>query len=164
MGAAHPARRIQWPQPALVKEDALLFSHRPDPGVVVILVTVGAVGLIVVWVPEFAWFLALALGFGAILAGLIFFLHSRQRPSQLEPGVERLEPAQINFAKLSIGGGLAGLLVVVGSLAAFMIGLEEARWFFSVTLACGVLLAVLLVAWRRKHPGRQTPENTLKRR
>ena len=118
----------------------------------------------VVWVPELRWFLALALGCGAILAGLMFFLHSRQRPPQLHPPVERLEPVQINFARVPIGGGIAGLLVVVGSVGAMMVGLEEARWFFSASLACGVLLAVLLVGWRREHPGRKAPENTLKPR
>lgn len=141
----------------------MLFNRSLDPGLAVILVTVGCIGLLVVWVPGLRWFLALSLGCGAILAGLMFFLHSRQRPPRLNPPVERLEPVQINFARVPIGGGIAGLLVVVGSAGALMVGLEEVRWFFAVSLACGVFLAILLVGWRRGHPGRQRPENSLRR-
>ena len=120
--------------------------------------------MLVVWVPELRWFLAFALGCGAALAIVMFVLHARQRPSHLQPPAERLEPVQINFAKVPVGGGIAGLLVVVGCVGVLMVGLEAARWFFAATLACGILLAVLLVGWRREHPGRKAPENTLKPR
>jgi cell division protein FtsW (lipid II flippase) len=142
-----------------------MFSSRSlDPGVAMILVAIGCVGLLVVWVPELRWFLALALGCGSILAAVMFVLHSRQRQSHLPPPAENLEPVQINFAKVPVDGGIAGLLVVVGSVGVLMIGLETVRWFFAATLACGILLAVFIAGWRREHPGRKDPESTLKPR
>jgi len=142
-----------------------MFFHRSlDPGLAVILVTIGCVGLLVVWVPELRWFLALALGCGAVLAAVMFVVHSRQRASHLPPPTENLEPVQINIAKVPLGGGIAGLLVVVGSVGVLMVGLEAVRWFFAATLACAILLALLLVSWRKEHPGRTDPENTLKPR
>lgn len=121
------------------------FARSPDSGLAVILVTIGCIGLLVVWVPELRWFLAFALTCGVLVAGLLFVLHARQRAPRTNRPSEKLEPVQINFARLSVGGGLAGMLVVVGSVAALTIGLEEARWFFAATLASGLLLAVLLI-------------------
>lgn len=144
--------------------EVMMFSRRAlDAGLAVILVAIGCVGLLVAGVPELRLFLALALGCGAILAAALFALHARQRQPRVPPPVEGLEPVQINVATVPIGGGVAGLLVVVGSVGILVAGLQAARWFFATALVSGMLIALFLVRWRREHPAPTTPENTLRR-
>jgi hypothetical protein len=138
-----------------------LAGRSIDPGYAVILVTVGAVGIVVAAVPELRWFLALALGCGAILAGGLLAWRRRHPVAALSRPDETLGPVQINIASVPIGTGIASLLVAGGSVAILLIGLEEARWFSAAALGCGVLLALVLVGWRSAHPRPQNPEHTL---
>lgn len=138
------------------------FPRLLDSGLAIILVTVGTIGLVVVSVPQLRWFLALALGCGAILAAVILVLQAREPSAPRQAHDEGLPTVQINISRVPISGSVAGLLVVVGSVSVLVVGLEEARWFFAAALASGILLAILLAGWHRRHPGRQVPENTLK--
>lgn len=133
-----------------------------DPGLAVVLVILGATGILVGSVPELRWFLALTLGCGVILATGMFLWRSRRSATTPSP-TERLEPVQINISKVPIAGGIGGLLVAVGSVVVLLVGVDQARWFFTASLACGVVLAVLLILGRKDHPERQSPDNTLKR-
>ena len=71
-----------------------------------------------------------------------------QRPSRnlgLHPG--------INFSRMDVGGDLGGLVFAVGSVVAVLIGLPWIAPIYLASLVCGVGVAVLLIEWRRYHPG-----------
>jgi hypothetical protein len=47
---------------------------------------------------------------------------------------------QINMAKIAVGGGIAGAIFAVGSMAIFLIGIPAIRYVFpaAIVLGCGV--------------------------
>jgi hypothetical protein len=49
-----------------------------------------------------------------------------------------------NISKISVGGGLAGLIVTVGLLTIFVVGAESARWFLAVSVLAGLVVALIL--------------------
>lgn len=102
------------------------------------------------------WWIFQWLGFVLIGAGLIagvLFLAGRRRRSGAigETGIPGNLPdgPGINIARVSLGGDLAGLLVVVGIFLAFLPMLWG--WFLAVS-AGAVLMAVTLFLWHRYHP------------
>jgi hypothetical protein len=60
----------------------------------------------------------------------------------------------INFSNMPVGGDVGGLIFVVGSVGAVIIGLPYLGWFFGGALAGGLLIAAALVRWPRR--GRST--------
>ena len=69
----------------------------------------------------------------------------------------------INFSRLEIEGNPGGLVAVVGIVVALLIGLPVARMFFFAALAGGLLVAVALRSWQRRHDGRPTATAALGR-
>jgi hypothetical protein len=51
---------------------------------------------------------------------------------------------QINMAKIAVGGGIAGAVFAVGSMAIFLIGIPAIRYVFpaAIVLGCGVALVL----------------------
>jgi hypothetical protein len=51
---------------------------------------------------------------------------------------------QINMAKIAVGGGIAGAIFAVGSMAIFLIGIPAIRYVFpaAIVLGCGVALVL----------------------
>jgi len=73
---------------------------------------------------------------------------SSRKPSRnldLHPG--------INFSRMDVGGDIGGLVFTVGSVVAVLIGLPWIAPLYLASLACGIGVAVLLIEWRRYHPG-----------
>ena len=71
--------------------------------------------------------------------GLLF---SRPREGEVQATTES------NIAKISIGGGAAGLIVTLVMLAIFLT-LDETRWFLAASVPVGVAVALLL-RWTAK--------------
>jgi hypothetical protein len=51
---------------------------------------------------------------------------------------------QINLARIPVGGGIAGAIFAVGSMAIFLIGIPAIRYVFpaAIVLGCGVALVL----------------------
>jgi len=59
------------------------------------------------------------------------------------------DPA-IDISRIRIGGDVAGLIFVVGTVVCLLAGVPVARTFFGLTLAAGTVLAVLIAWWHRR--------------
>ena len=84
---------------------------------------------------------------GIVMAAALRWRHARHSAADAAPtGSERMP--SLNIAAIHIGGDVAGLVFVAGTVAIFMISMPAFRWFLaaSVAIACGV--AILLVAVR----------------
>ena len=56
-----------------------------------------------------------------------------------------LQPrADINISKFSVGGGIAGLIVVAAILGIGLMGLPPARWFLGISVLTGLIVAMIL--------------------
>jgi hypothetical protein len=55
----------------------------------------------------------------------------------------------INFHKLPVSGGAAGLLVAVGSTLIFLFGIPLVRWFLAGAFALGLGVALILRVFHR---------------
>jgi hypothetical protein len=66
--------------------------------------------------------------------------------------VKHVEPAgrrpEINISKFTVGGGVAGLIVVVSILGIALLGLPPARWFLAGSVLVGAIVALVLRALR----------------
>ena len=58
---------------------------------------------------------------------------------------------QINISSIRVGGDLAGLVFVAGSVAILVGSLTPLRWFFGASIFLAGLLAAFLIHWRRTH-------------
>jgi len=58
----------------------------------------------------------------------------------------------INFSRLEVPADAGGLIFVVGSVLALLIGVAEFRWFFLGATLLGAVLAFVLFEWHRAHP------------
>jgi hypothetical protein len=50
---------------------------------------------------------------------------------------------EINLSKIPVGGGVAGLMIVVSIIVIALIGLPPARWFLAGSIAVGLLMALI---------------------
>ena len=50
----------------------------------------------------------------------------------------------VNVSKISVGGGVAGLIFTLGTLVILLVGLPPPRWFLAASLALGVVVALIL--------------------
>ena len=50
----------------------------------------------------------------------------------------------VNMSKITVGGGIAGAIFAVGSMAIFLIGIPAIRYVFpaAIVLGCGVALVL----------------------
>ena len=102
------------------------------------------------------WWIFQWLGFVLIGAGLVagaLFLSGRTRRAS-PPGGAGIaghlpDGPGINIARVSLGGDVAGLLVVIGIFLAFLPMLWG--WFLAVA-AGAVVVSVGLFLWHRYHP------------
>jgi len=94
------------------------------------------------------WFGFVLIGAGLVVSAIVLLHRLQQGRPPTSPLVTggTTTPAEINFAKIRIGGDLAGLLVVVGVILALM----PALWgFYLGVTICSVLTAVVLFLWHR---------------
>ncbi len=66
-----------------------------------------------------------------------------------------------NMSRTRIGGDIAGLIAVVGSVVVIVTGVPPLKWFLAAALACGAVCAFALSAWHRRHPVPRKPPNTI---
>ena len=84
----------------------------------------------------------------ALVAGTLLSV-ALHRYAGLDPGSpspDRL--VGINIASIRVGGDTGGLIFVLGSIAVVMLGLPSVRWFLLASVAAGVTVAVVRIAWR----------------
>ena len=66
--------------------------------------------------------------------------------------MDSVKPAErrpeINISKFTVGGGIAGLIVVVSIVAIGLLGLPPARWFLAGSVLVGAIVALVLRALR----------------
>ncbi len=60
---------------------------------------------------------------------------------------------QINASKLTIGGGIAGVVVTIGSMLIFLIGIPILRYVFPVAILLGCVVALVFHFKRHETPG-----------
>lgn len=110
------------------------------------LLTLVASLLIATW-PFFGTFTTAAVAAGLALAVAMDSWNRRHPSTQpAPPSAERL-PAEINLASIPVRGDGGGLIFAVGSVA-ILLGLPALRWFLLASVACAVLVACALIAWR----------------
>ena len=64
-----------------------------------------------------------------------------------------MEPIpQINISKINVGGGLIGLLITLGSMLIFYLGIPIICYALPVALIVGVAVAILLRLTRHETP------------
>jgi sugar phosphate permease len=61
---------------------------------------------------------------------------------------------QINVSKIPGGGGIAGALFAVISLAIFLIGIPALRYFFLGAIVLGCVVSLVIHFIRRETPGK----------
>jgi len=60
---------------------------------------------------------------------------------------------QINSAKIAFGGGIAGAIFTIGSMAIFLTGLPVLWYLFPAAIVVGCGVALMLRFGRHKTPG-----------
>jgi hypothetical protein len=58
--------------------------------------------------------------------------------------------------RITVGGGVMGVLFAVGNALIFLLGLPASRWFLLASLFVGVCVAALLYVWHGRHPVKLT--------
>jgi hypothetical protein len=48
--------------------------------------------------------------------------------------------------------GAAGLIFVLGAIVFFLVFLPASRWFLAISVPAGLLIALILYAWRKLFP------------
>jgi hypothetical protein len=92
----------------------------------------------------------------AIAAGLIASVALRwwfnRHPSLLPTpdGKVRRGP-DLNMSAISVGGDAAGLILVCGCLAIFLLGLPSLRAFVATSIVFAATMAGILIMWRKSH-------------
>jgi len=56
---------------------------------------------------------------------------------------DEIPRAEINMASIRVGGGIAGLIFTVGSMAVFLIGIPALRYMLPASLVLGCAFAVV---------------------
>jgi hypothetical protein len=67
-----------------------------------------------------------------------------------------------NMSRVRVGADLGGVLAVIGTVVVVIAGIPPTKWFLAAALACGAVFAAALSIWHRRHPGPQTPPNTIR--
>ena len=125
-------------------------THTPDRSASILFSMVVASFALLTWHFIGWWTIVAAVG-GVLVALVIHDWHSRHPSKVATPVSPFLKTPEINVSKISVGGNIAGLMYVLGSLAVGMVGLVFLRWFFVVTLVCGFLCARALLLWHNSH-------------
>jgi cobalamin synthase len=112
---------------------------------VALLLVVGVLVVVLAWEPALSWFVIPALLVGLIVA-LVLRLSTQAAPFSRD----QARP-EIQMAKIPLKGGM-GLVFTVGTAAIFCLALPEARWFVALAIPAGVVVAIALRSWRKRHP------------
>jgi hypothetical protein len=56
---------------------------------------------------------------------------------------EELPYTGINVSRIPVGGGFAGLLIVVAIVVIGLVGLPPVRWFLAGSIALGLVMALI---------------------
>jgi hypothetical protein len=64
----------------------------------------------------------------------------------------------INFSRLEIPDDAGGLIFVVGSVLALLIGIPSFRWFLAGAVVAGAAAAYVMFRWHRGHPTPPWPD------
>lgn len=119
-------------------------------------------GWIVLFVASWIPWLGVALAAAAAITGVAVHDWHARHPAQVafhRHGAPR--HPEINFASIQVMENMAGLLVVIGSVAIIAAGLPAFRAFLLATILAGVAVAASLGGWRLTHPARLTAENSI---
>jgi hypothetical protein len=65
---------------------------------------------------------------------------------------------EINFSRVPVGANIGGLVFVLGSVLAIVVGLPEARLFFAASAVLGLVVAVGLYGW---HLRERSPDDEM---
>jgi hypothetical protein len=94
------------------------------------------------------WFLLGSVAVGVVVATVLARSH---RSDDMGTGNESARP-EITMHRLSVGGGVAGLIFAVGSCLIFVVGIPMLRWFLLGAVVIGFGVAGVLWWWHRKKP------------
>jgi predicted branched-subunit amino acid permease len=111
---------------------------------VALLLGVGVLFVVLALEPALSWFVI-----PALLVGLMVALILRSS-TQTAPLRRDQAPPEIQIAKIPVTGGM-GLVFTVGTIAIFCLALPEARWFVALAIPAGVVVAIALRSWRKRH-------------
>ncbi len=73
------------------------------------------------------------------------------------------KPSEVmwNMSRTRIGGDIAGVIAVIGSIVVLVTGIPPFKWSLVAALACGGVCAFALSYWHRRHPAPGKPPNTV---
>jgi hypothetical protein len=146
-----------WQSPAPSRPGALAF---PDIAgrlaVTLILLTLISLNGSVLGI----WTIAVGIG-GTCIAIGIHLWYARHPSLLVVPDAVLARRPEIHVSKIQVGGNVGGLLFVVGSLSAGILGLEVLRWFLLVSIPLGALVGWGLLAWHASRPLRGLPQNRI---
>jgi hypothetical protein len=121
----------------------------------IVLMLFALVGLVVG-----AW-LGIVAAAAALLAVAIHEWYTRH-PSELpSPSNAHKGSPQINFSSTEVAGNIGGLIFAIGAVLIVAIGLPSVMWFMFAALVAGCILAWMLAAWHRNHPGSGMPDTRI---
>jgi hypothetical protein len=80
--------------------------------------------------------------------------------------MDELKPQEVmwNMSRTRVGGDIAGLIAVIGSVVVLIAGIPPFKWFLAGALLCGAVCAFGLSIWHRRHPSSRRPPNTIEER
>jgi hypothetical protein len=67
---------------------------------------------------------------------------------------ESARSPQINVSKIVVGGGVAGAIFTIGSMALFLVGIPEFRLFLPAAMVLGAGFALVIHFARHDTPGK----------
>lgn len=127
---------------------SLFGDSRNINGPVGVIVMLLVIVLMLVAEPILGWIMLPALLIGMLVAiilrrsGKSPFFDDRAQGS-----------AEIRIDRIPVSGGFIGAIFTLGTMAIFFAALHEVRWFFLLSIPCGVLAGLFLHFWHARHPG-----------
>jgi hypothetical protein len=113
-------------------------------GVVIMLLIIV---LMLVAEPFIGWIMLPALLLGMLIAAI---LRHSNRSAFLDDKTRG--NAEIRIDSIPVSGGIIGAIFTLGTMARFFAALHEVRWFFLLSVPCGILAGLFLHLWHARHP------------
>jgi len=128
-----------------------LASHVAGPRGVLTLVGLVLWGGLAYAMPVYGAFVIPAVVFGVVLA-VVLHRWNHRHPSALPAGDPRqtLWTPEITVSRVRIGGDAIGLIAAIGTVTALTVAFRLG-WWLLLAGSCGLLLALVLRAWRPRH-------------
>lgn len=105
--------------------------------IVTIVAVMGSLAILLVVMPELFYFLVPAIGIAALA---LFVIHKINNRYEIADG----STAEINIARISVGGGVAGAIFTLGSMWIFLAGIPALWYFLALAIATGLGVAAAL--------------------